>query len=264
MKQTILSEKQSEVLENLIAKYGQIVTSSQIYQELKNTFDYQQTKNLVSKLVKNGWLVRIKRELYAISDLSSRGYLNLSPYVVANLLLPESYVSFESALAYHGMFDQLTSKSVSLSLKMHKAVELAGVTYTYVMTKPDYFFGWQEVTFGSLSAKVATPEKALVDMVNFHKSQYSIDLVIEKLVEHKQDLDLDRLTSYLCMFPSTAIKTYGLLFDLLGIDSDKLHKLIDTKRSTSWMLPGDSKFNARWRLYYRAYFDKYQTSSTRL
>lgn len=260
MKQTILSEKQSEILESLIAKYGQVVTSHQIYQEVGNLFDYQQTKNLVSKLVKNGWLVRIKRELYAISDLSSRGYLNLSPYMVANLLLPESYVSFESALAYHGMFDQLTQKSVSLSPKMHKAVELSGITYTFVKTKPAYFFGWQEVAIGSHSANIATPEKALIDMVNFHKSQYSIDLVIEKLVEHKDDLDLNRLSDYLCNFPSTTIKIFGVVFDLLGIDSIKLHGMVNTKRGTSWMLPGDSKFNAKWRLYYREYFDKYKTA----
>ena len=258
MKQTILSEKQSEILENLIAKYGQVVTSHQIYQEVGRIFDYQQTKNLVSKLVSNGWLVRIKRELYAISNLSSRGYLNLSPYAVASLLLPESYVSFEAALAYHGMFDQLTRKTVSLSLKMHKVVEHSGFTYTFVKTKPDYFFGWQETTFGSLSARIAEPEKALIDMVNFHKSQYSIDLVIEKLVEYKRDIDLDRLNVNLRRFPSTTIKTFGLIFDLLGIDSNKLRTSIDTKRGTSWMLPGDSKFNARWRLYYREYFDQYK------
>lgn len=260
MKQTVLSEKQSQILENLIVKYGQIVTSRQIYQETENFLDYQQTKNLVTKLVKNGWLVRIKRGLYAISDFSSRGYLNLSPYVVANLLLPESYVSFESALAYHGMFDQLTQKTVSISLKMHKSVELSGITYSFIKTKPDYFFGWQNVAIESLTASIATPEKALADMVNFHKSQYLIDLVIEKLIEHKDSVDLERLNDYLGKYPSTTIKTFGLIFDFLGIDSGNLFQMIKSKQGTSWMLPGDSKFNAKWRLYYREYFDKYKTA----
>ena len=259
MKHTILSEKQSQILENLIVKYGQIVTSRQIYQEVVNLLGYQQTKNLITKLVQNGWLVRIKRSLYAISDFSSRGYLDLSPYAVASLLLPESYVSFESALAYHGLFDQLTHKTVSISLKMHKSVELSGVTYIFIKTKPDYFFGWQDVVIGSLSAKLATPEKALVDMVHFHKSQYSIDLVIEKLVEHKDSLNLERLNDYLSKQPATTIKTFGLVFDLLGIDSGEIYKMIKAKQGTSWMLPGDCKFNAKWRLYYREYFDQYKS-----
>jgi hypothetical protein len=107
MKQTILAAKQSDLLENLIVKHGQIVTSGQIFKEAESYWDYKQAKNLVTKLVKNGWLIRIKRGLYAISDLSTRGFLTLSPYLIANLLVPDSYVSFESALAYNSMFDQL-------------------------------------------------------------------------------------------------------------------------------------------------------------
>lgn len=260
MKQTILSESQSQILENLIVKHGQVVSARQIYYEVEHQLGYQQTKNLISKLVKNGWLVRIKREVYAISDLTSRGYLNLSPYVVANILLPESYVSFESALAYHGMFDQLTQKTISVSLKTYKSFELSGITYRFVKTKPDYFFGWQEVQIESRTARIALPEKSLIDMVNFHKSQYSIDLVIEKLIAHKNDLDPNRLKGYLSKYSLSTIKSFGLIFDLLGIDSFALQKMIKSRQGVSWMLPGDKKFNAKWRLYYRDYFDKYRTS----
>lgn len=73
MKQTILSAKQDELLENLIVKYGQIVTSGQIFKEAEGFWDYKQAKNLVTKLVKNGWLIRIKRGLYAISDFKYEG-----------------------------------------------------------------------------------------------------------------------------------------------------------------------------------------------
>lgn len=258
MKQTILSVKQSELLENLIVKYGQIVTFSQIFQEAESSWDYKQTKNLVTKLVKNGWLVRIKRGLYAISDLSSRGFLSQSPYVVANLLVPDSYVSFEAALQHHGMFDQLTGKTISVSLKEYKSVQLAGMEYSFVKTKPEYYFGWQEVPVGSQTARIATPEKALIDMVNFHKNQYALDLVIEKLLDYKTELDLTRLTDYLSRFPITTVKIFGFIFDLLGIDSRKLYSLVKPV-GTHWMLPGDTKFNAKWRLYYRADFDKYQS-----
>lgn len=258
MKQTILSVKQSELLENLIVKYDQIVTFSQIFKEAESSWDYKQTKNLVTKLVKNGWLVRIKRGLYAISDLGSRGFLSLSPYVVANLLVPDSYVSFESALQQYGMFDQLTNKTMSVSLKMYKAVKLGGTEYSFVKTKPEYYLGWQEIQVGSQTARVATPEKALVDMVNFHKNQYAIDVVIEKLLDYKTELNLARLTDYLSRFPITTIKIFGVIFDLLDVDSRKLYSLVKHV-GTHWMLPGDTKFNAKWRLYYRAYFDKYQS-----
>ena len=259
MKQTNLSAKQSDLLENLIVKYGQIVTSIQIYEEAANSWNYEQAKNMVTKLVKSGWLVRIKRGLYAISDLSTKGFLTISPLVVANLLLPESYVSFETALSYYGMFDQLTRQTTSVSMKSYKTVELSGVSYSFVKTKHELFFGWQDVLFGSLGAKIAYPEKALIDIVNFQKSQYTIDLVIEKLTEHRSDLDLNRLNDYISKFSITTIKIFGLLFDFLNIDSEKLHQIVDPRKGTNWMLTGDSKFNAKWRLYYNEYFDRYQS-----
>jgi len=259
MKQTNLSAKQSDLLENLIVKYGQIVTSAQIYEEAANSWNYEQTKNMVTKLVKSGWLVRIKRGLYAICDLSTKGFLTISPLVVANLLLPESYVSFELALSHHGMFDQLTKQTTSVSLKSYKSVELSGVNYSFVKTKHELFFGWQDVLIGSLGAKIAHPEKALIDIVNFRKSQFTIDLVIEKLTEHRSDLDLNRLNDYISKFSITTIKIFGLLFDFLNIDSEKLHHIVKLRKGTNWMLTGDSKFNAKWRLYYNDYFDRYQS-----
>ena len=259
MKQTVLSLKQSELLENLIVKHGQIVTSGQIFSEAERYWDYKQAKNLVTKLVKNGWLIRIKRGLYAISDLSSRGFLSLSPNVAANLLNQESYVSFESALQHYGIIDQFVGKTVSVSLIQYKSVELAGIEYSFVKTKPRFYFGWQTVTVGSQTARIATPEKALIDSVHFHRSQYSIDLVIEKLLDHKSDLDLTRMTDYLTRFPKTTIKTFGVIFDLLGMDSSDLYKKVK-RIGTHWMLSGDTKFNSKWRIYYNAYFDQYKTT----
>ena len=55
----------------------------------------------------------------------------------------------------------------------------------------------------------------------------------------------------------TTIKTFGLLFDLIGIDSSGLYNQVKLK-GTHLMLSGDTKFNAKWRLYYDEYFDKYQ------
>ncbi len=158
------------------------------------------------------------------------------------------------------MFDQFTDKTISVSLKMYKAVKINSIEYSFVKTKPEYYFGWQDIQVDNRTARVATAEKALIDIVNFHKSQYSIDLVIEKLLEHQNDLNMARLNDYLSKFSITTIKIFGLVFDLLGINSDELYELAITNHSTNWMIPGDSKFNAKWRLYYDDYFDKYRAA----
>lgn len=257
MKQTILSAKQSELLEDLIVKHGRIVTSAQILAQAERYWDYKQAKNLVTRLVKNGWLVRIKRGFYAVSDLSTRGFLAVSPYVIANLLVSESYVSFESALAYHGMFDQLTNKTISIALKAFKPVEIADFEYRFVKTKPELFFGWQDIYIDGGAARLATPEKALIDSVHFHRSSYSIDLVIEKLIEHKDGLDLQRLIENLYKFPATTIKIFGLIFDMLKLNSEPIYEMVGSNKTTHFMMADSKMFNAKWRLYYDGYFDKY-------
>lgn len=260
MKKTILSPKQTELLESLLAKYGQIVTSDQIYAQAQSEEAQRQLKKLVTRLVKTGWLIRVRRGLYAISDFSNRGFLSLSPYVVANLLVPQSYVSFESALAYRGMFDQLTDKIISIARFQYKTVQLNSVEYSFVASKEELFLGWEKVTIENQSACIATAEKALIDMVQFHRSKYTVDLVIEKIRDYESSLDMNSFNDYLSNMSLVTIKVFGFILDLLGIDSTHLQSLIKGKQTANLMLTGDKKFNAKWRLYYDEYFDKYQKS----
>ncbi|PIR61739.1 MAG: hypothetical protein COU66_02130 [Candidatus Pacebacteria bacterium CG10_big_fil_rev_8_21_14_0_10_44_11] len=264
MKQTILTVNQSELLEKLIVKYGQIVTAQQIYGEVEGTVDQQHAKKLVTKLVGNGWLIRIKRGLYVISDFSNRGFLSLPPYIVANLLVKDSYVSFELALSYYGMFDQLTNKVISITKNRYKTAQLGHTEYSFVNCKERFFFGWQAVLIDGHTTHIATAEKAIIDMVQFHRSTYIIDLVIEMLQEHLSELDLSKFCDYLSKMSSTTIRIFGFIFDLLAIDSSRLYQLIKDKRGTYWMLADDKKFDAKWRLYYDEYFDKYQSNKMSL
>jgi len=94
--------------------------------------------------------------------------------------------------------------------------------------------------------------------VQFHKSKYSIDLVVEKIQEFQEVLDMEKFNSYLTKMSTTTIKIFGLIFDLLDIDSSHLQKKIGNLKGTNWMISGDKRFNAKWRLYYDEYFDKYK------
>lgn len=255
MKYTILSAQESQLLESLIVKCGQIVTTADIAAEAKTSWGEKFVYDVITRLAKRGWLIRIKRGLYAISDLSTRGFLSLSSYFVANLLVKHSYVSFESALHHHGMFDQLTNKVISVSLKMYKTVKLHNIEYSFIKTKAAHYFGWQEVTIDNKTVRIATVEKALIDMVNFHKSIYSIDLVLEKLREHKNSLDFVKLNEYIGEMSMTTIKIFGFIFDLLKIDSSGLLKLAEHSSGAHRMVADAKKFNAKWRLYFDEHFN---------
>lgn len=255
MKYTLLSTKGSELLENLIIKYGQIITTADIFATARLFLTRKQTEYFITTLTKQGWLMRIKKGLYVISDLSTKGFLSLSPHKVANLLVDDSYVSFESALQYYGMFDQLTNRIISVSLKIHKTVRLQSTEYVFVKTKT-YHFGWREVTIDNQTVRVATAEKALIDMINFHRSTYSIDAVVEKLREYENDLDFVRMNDYLSKMSMTTIKIFGFIFDLLNIDSSRLWEQARNAKGAHRMTSDAKCFDAKWRLYYNSYFSK--------
>ena len=260
MKKTTLATKDSDLLEKLIIKYGKVVTANQIEAEAKHTWDYQQTHNRIQQLVKNGWLIRIKRGLYVITDLSSRGFLSVSPYAIANLLVEESYISFEAALAYRGMFDQFTGQFTSISLKQYKVTDLDSIQYRFTKTQQKMFVGWETVEIENMLAKIAFAEKALVDLIHFRKGKYVVDLVTEKLQNYQEDLDTDKLFKYASLASLKTMKVLGFVFDLLGMNSEQFFQSISNSRSTHRMSPDDKTFNSKWRLYYDKYFEKYQTA----
>lgn len=255
-KKTILSENESNIIEALLARYGSVITFEQINHELEKKISRPSIRNLASKLVRNGWLIKIKKGVYAIAGIESRGFLTLPVYKVAQILDDDSYVSFETALQHHGMFDQLVDTIVSVTTKKRNKTTLQGITYRFIKTKSDLFYGWEDRRVENYLVKIATPEKALLDMLAFRRSAYSVDLVLEKFKEHKDDFNYKRFDEFLQKQSLTVQRISGFLFDLADIDSSPLHDLVKHKKTSSLMTAESKKFNAKWRLYYEDRFNK--------
>lgn len=255
-KRTILSEKELNLVENLISEFGLIVDFEQIFGQLKDGLSRQGTRNLVSKLAANGWLVRIKKGVYYIATLESRGTVDISEFIIAQTLEKDSYISFESALQYYKMFDQHIRRVTSISLKQKKEKEIQGIVYNFIKTSEKNYYGWKEVQVESRLVKMAALEKAVIDMLAFRRTVSSVDLVLEKMKEYRVDFDWNKLND-LSRNQSVAVqRILGFLLDKIGIDSEYLKKIADKKNRQSSYMTKDSKlFNAKWRLYYHNHFD---------
>ena len=254
MKRTILSEKESRLIEDLVVKYGVVITFKQFQSLLSSKIGFQAIKNLANKLVRNGWLVRIKKGIYAIASLESRGFAAIPIFKIAQILMQNSYISFEAALQHHGMFDQYLKTIVSVSIKRYSVKEIQGIEYKFVSTKKSLFYGWQDERVENYLVKMASAEKALLDMLCFKRAPYSIDLVMEKLKEYKDSLDFKRLNE-LCKKQSITVKRIvGFLLDRLKVDSSELYSFIRNIKNSSSMTRDSEKFDAKWRLYYREQF----------
>lgn len=254
-KSTILSQKESKLLENLIAKAGLFVTFEQVVEELNSLRSRQETRNLVSKLVRNGWLVRIKKGIYYITTLESRGTFNISNFIISQVLSVNSYISCESALQHHGMFDQYLKTVTAVSLKKISKKEIQGTTYEFITTSQANFYGWNEFEMEGRLVKIATAEKAILDMLNFKRTIHSVDLVLEKLKDYQGSIDIIKLNEFSKKQSVTVQRILGFLFDKAGIDSNCFRSLVKEKTSNSYMTKDSKLFNAKWRLYYHDHYN---------
>ncbi|NLC44021.1 MAG: hypothetical protein GX783_07030 [Clostridiales bacterium] len=133
-----------------------IKTTAMILDELKN---YASPASKLSRMAQNGEYIKIVRGLYE-TDPSTPGYL------LAGSIYGPSYLSFEFALAYHGLIPEAvyTFTSATYDKKKKKKFETPFGTFTYRDIPRDaYPLGVEIVKEGDYSYWIASPEKALCD-----------------------------------------------------------------------------------------------------
>lgn len=219
---SLLTQAQAHIIDEVSLRYGEIITFDQVLTVFGQEYSRTYLKRIVSQLVKNGWLVRLKKGEYFVTDLSNLGTTSLSVYFLANYYVQDSYVSFGQALQYHGMYDQLLATVGSVSLKQYKNVSLGGITYRYIKTQDKHFYGYQEVRVDGRIVRVATAEKALVDMLQFHRTAGAVDMVTEKVMTYQDSLDFDLLARYLARSTQVVRRIFGDILDRAGLDDKSL------------------------------------------
>ncbi len=256
MNNTILSKKDLEILEKILSTHGSIIDYDSIQELLKKSYSQKEIRKKVSSLSIKGWLVRIKRKLYAVASLESHKFTNISPIAISAVLIPESYVSMEVALNYHGLFDQLPNRVTAINTKKSIRYNFQSIEYKFVKTKPEIFFGFKEFSMEGQRVKIAETEKAILDFMYFRSDAYTIDLVLERLKTGREDIDFDKLINYVMAFPVSIKRKLGFLLDLVGKDASKIHDEVNNLRNFNRLTKNSNIFNAKWRLYYEDRFTK--------
>jgi len=255
MKKTILSKKELEILEKIIVKYGYIVSSHDIKGLLSN-YSYDEVNQEIKFLVNRGWLIRIKRSYYVVANLESHNFSNISPLIISRIFVPDSYISFEFSLNYHGLFDQLPNRVVAVTTLKSKRYNFQNIEYKFVKAKSEMIFGFEEVEIDQQIARVASVEKAILDFLHFRKDIYTIDLIIEKLKEVKDDISYSKLADYAAVYPVALKRRLGFILDIIGINSVELNKAVRKIPGFVKLTKNSNIFNAKWRIYYEDRFIK--------
>jgi hypothetical protein len=147
---------------------------------------------LVNRALKAGELVRIRRGLYTLAPCYRPEPAH--PFVIAQALVANSYVSFETALSFHGWIPEAVHVTASV-VPGRKSSELehplfGSFTFHPLALDRDYFLELIERRqFGQQAALVAKPLRALTDLVAFRKlSWQGLDWLVDGM-----RIDADRL-----------------------------------------------------------------------
>jgi predicted transcriptional regulator of viral defense system len=132
---------------------------------LAGDVDPADVRRQLSRWVASGHVVQLRRGLYALAPPYRK--TEPHPFVVANRLVRGSYVSFQSALAHHGLIPEHVPVVTSVTTGRPQRRENAFGAFEYHHCPPDRLTGYRlEPLGGGQEALVATPAKALADLVN--------------------------------------------------------------------------------------------------
>jgi predicted transcriptional regulator of viral defense system len=251
MRNTILSEKDARIIEELILKFGRIVSTDNLIEVFTKEYSRSSAQNRIQSLHKAGWFLRIKRGLYLIIDsISSRSISDMSLLLIAQAINKESYISLHSALNHYQMFDQYSNLVSVVNLRLSKKFKFQNSKIQFIKLNKRYYFGFEKVRINGQLVQIATKEKALLDYLYLEKSFYSASLVFEKIKDYRKEIDFVLLQKFALKYGLSVQRKLGFILDKLNVDSGKLYLNVKKDQGYSRFTKESKKFNAKWRLYY--------------
>jgi len=135
----------------------------------------QRRHHLVSRAMKAGELVRLRRGLYVLADEFREQPSH--PFAVAQMLVPGSYVSLETALAFHGWIPEAVYTTASIvpgrKVKEFRHEQLGLFTFQPLATQRGSFLELvRRVEANGQNFLVAQPLRALLDLVCLRKTEW--------------------------------------------------------------------------------------------
>ena len=150
-----------------------------------------------NRYVKSGLMIRMKRDLYVLTE-KWRYLKPVDFFLAANRLQVPSYLSLTTALSFYRITTQVQQVYFeSIAVKQNQ-YDIQGTIFRYFKVKKDLYFGFvrQDGIF------IATPEKALWDAVYLQSlGRYTLDVAALDLKKIKK-ATLDDMTS---RFPRQAV-----------------------------------------------------------
>jgi predicted transcriptional regulator of viral defense system len=159
---------------------------------LAGTVDPNDVRKQLSRWTQSGRLYQLRRGLYTLAPPYQK--VKPHPFVIANRLVPNSYVSCQSALAYYGLIPEYVPVTTSITTARPARWDTPLGSFEFRHVKVELLRGYRMTDLGrNQQAFVATPEKALLDLIYLQPGSDSPNYLRELRLQNLDRLDMDEL-----------------------------------------------------------------------
>ena len=178
--------------------------------------DRRQAYQLAARLKSERLADRVEKGKYLLLGLEPERVLS-NPLFIANQLVNPCYVSYWSALHFHGLTTQAPQTVFCAATRKKNPITFRGQTCRYVLVKPHKFFGYRRELVGGLRVLVADEAKAIVDSLDQPRYAGGLSEVAQALSTALPDLDLGLLVDYAVRMADKSLASrLGYLLAALG------------------------------------------------
>ena len=159
---------------------------------LAGEVDPKDVRRQLSRWTKAGRLYQLRRGLYALAPPFQK--VKPHPFVIANRMIPGSYVSNQSALAHYGLIPEYVPVITSVTTARPGRWDTPLGSFEFRHIKTGLLHGYKLAALGGgQQAFVATPEKALLDLIYLQPESDSPEYLRELRLQNLDRLDLGEL-----------------------------------------------------------------------
>lgn len=145
-----------------LEKLGNIPFNADVLKSMMTGIKAPEKK--MSYLENQNSIIRLKRGMYVASPEKSRK--EISTLLVANHIYGPSYVSCQTALRYWGLIPERVYSIQSMTIKRSRSFTNKIGQFDYIHVHEDYYhIGIRMINENGFSYMIASPEKALCDMI---------------------------------------------------------------------------------------------------
>jgi predicted transcriptional regulator of viral defense system len=265
-KRPVQSTAGVELVRLLAAEGGRVFTTARA-RELAGGAGLSQgyLRQALHHLVRSGWLVRLRKGLYALAS-SVPGVTPAHELEIAMALVDPAAISHWSALHHHGFTDQVPREVFVLTTTEaavprargagakagHSGYSAGGHVFRFVRVQPERYFGTQRVWIGETRVSITDPERTLLDGLS--RPQYCGDFaeVLHAFEVAAPELDVEKIVEYALRLDAATAKRLGWVLERQQVPRARLERLetlpIKGPRTLDPTGPRQGPLDRRWRI----------------